>query len=153
MLRNLNDLGVLLRRDIGRTALYELSTTNLSALAIRELADVRKTLLVHMKRLASVHLAPRGADWVAVFGPLAYGDGDSESDIDIVVVRSAASALKRGWPLAISDFSRAIEALAGNPASVIESEPDDLDQFKPFVAHNPFWIHAIFGARCQNEQR
>jgi predicted nucleotidyltransferase len=117
--------GLVLREEIGGSFLHTLNRDHLAAPAVLVLAELRAELL---KRL-------RGAvdDWevqpvsAAMFGSAARGDGDADSDIDLLVVRpSLVDEEDERWRTQMVRLAEDVHAWTGNHASLIEVAEQDL---------------------------
>lgn len=108
----------------GRATVYALNRRHVAAHAVEALADLRGELL---RRIAAAVEAwrPRPV-LVAVFGSTARGDGDVDSDVDLLVVRDAGLAVDEGWQQGVDDLAAAVHDWSGNPASVLQLAPGEL---------------------------
>src|SRR5258708_1924350 len=88
VLSGLAELGIVERRDIPPAALFRLVPENVATRAVMALARARDTVLVELGKTAS-ELTPAPAG-VVVFGSFARGDADRDSDIDVLIIRSAS---------------------------------------------------------------
>jgi predicted nucleotidyltransferase len=64
---------------------------------------------------------------VSVFGSTARGDGDTESDIDLFIVRPAAVAQEdAGWRAQLDELAGQIQRWTGNHAGIAEISENEL---------------------------
>ncbi|MDZ7677379.1 MAG: nucleotidyltransferase domain-containing protein [Acidimicrobiales bacterium] len=126
-LRSLTDAGIVLVEDHPPAKLYRLNRDHLAAGAIGELASLRTRLIDLMReQLAGWDPSPAQA-WL--FGSAARGDGDEDSDIDVLVVaRDAADLDDPAWIDQVEAFGAVVRASSGNACSVIEYTTSELDQ-------------------------
>lgn len=117
--QRLDGLGVITASRVGASDVYVLNNEHLAAAAIRALAGMRGALIDRI----------RGAvgDWeqppvhVSLFGSAARGDGDAQSDIDLLVVRpDAVGSDDESWRRQVDDLSSQILQWTGNHAGVLE---------------------------------
>ncbi|MFD7158423.1 nucleotidyltransferase domain-containing protein [Kribbella sp. NPDC059898] len=102
--------GVVLAEPAGRARLYTLNRDHVAADAIDQLARLRDVLLERIKAEADSWTIPATAVWL--FGSTARGQGDADSDLDLLVVR---------------------------PDSVDDSDPTWLEQVESLAAHTSLW--------------
>lgn len=134
-LRRLVDSGIVEQQEAGNAILYSFNRRHLAAPAVEELTDLRRALLT---RLADTFKTWRPAPLHAsVFGSTARGDGDSNSDIDLFVVRpGSVEADDRGWREQIERLPGDVHDWTGNHANIVEvPEPAlvDLRRRRPAV--------------------
>ena len=68
---------------------------------------------------------------VAIFGSAARGDGDTESDIDLLVVRPARiSPDSDHWHAQLAELALAVRRWTGNSAQIAEIGPDDVSRLR-----------------------
>ncbi len=88
-------LGVVERREVPPSALFCFVQEHVAAPAVRMLSRARETVLEQLGDLAA-EIQPRPLSAV-VFGSLARGDADDESDVDIALVRPAEGDDDEQW--------------------------------------------------------
>lgn len=123
-LRRLSEEGLLRADEAGRAYLYTLNREHLAAPAVEILADVRAELARRLHaEIADWKIAPVH---VSIFGSAARGDGDTQSDIDIFVVRPRAlSGDDPRWQEQLARLSNRVLAWTGNHAGIADvSEAD-----------------------------
>ncbi len=128
-LRRLNDEGLVHAEEAGNAYLYTFNREHLAAPAVELLADIRSELEHRLRdeiagwRIAPVH--------VSIFGSAARGDGDTKSDIDIVVVRPRQA---RGddptWREQLARLSDRTLAWTGNHAGLAEVSEADVRRLR-----------------------
>jgi DNA-binding transcriptional ArsR family regulator len=118
-LRRLSEEGLIRAEEAGNAYLYTFNREHLAAPAIELLADVRSELERRLRdeiaewQVAPVHLS--------IFGSAARGDGDTESDIDIFVVRPRnVPDDDPRWREQLDGLSDRIRAWTGNHAALSE---------------------------------
>jgi predicted nucleotidyltransferase len=146
------------RQEAGRALLFTLNREHLAAPAVEVLAGMRAELLHRIRTLVG--------DWtidavhVSIFGSTARGDGDTQSDIDLFVVRSdSVPDDDPRWRKQLDDLAVHIERWTGNHASIAEAAEGEIERFlyeeQPIVAElrsdaigvNGAEIPALLGSR------
>jgi hypothetical protein len=127
--------GIVLREQAGRAYLHVLNRNHLAAPAVTVLATMRTELLERVRgalrdwRVAPVH--------ASLFGSAARGDGDADSDIDLLIVRSADVGDEDPiWRTQIETLVDAVHAWTGNSAAIVELAEDefqDLAERRPAI--------------------
>ena len=125
-LRRLVDQGFVIEQPAGgRSLLYTLNRDHIAAEPIMTLTRLRSILIERLKeRLAGweVH-----AIHASIFGSAARGDGDTGSDIDILVIRRKdVEAEDEVWRSQIDSLAAAIHSWTGNHAGIAEISERDL---------------------------
>ena len=99
--------------------LYRLNRQHLAAESIEELANLRGRLLSAMRSLLSNWVVHAWGAWL--FGSAARGDGNVESEIDVLIVRGdGVHAENETWRRQLDEFAAATLAWTGNDCRVIE---------------------------------
>lgn len=90
VLNDLVGLGLVRRRDAGRSALVSLDRENEAGRLVAALSDVRQAMLRRLRHgVRSIRPEPAS---VVLFGSFAAGTATRDSDVDVLVVRSSAVA-------------------------------------------------------------
>lgn len=128
-LRELVENGVVWSQPAGRATLYSLNDEHLLVEAIDLLFDVRARLVKRLAQsLSHWELPPLH---VSLFGSAARGDGDAESDIDVLVVRPALDedgADDHVWEGQLDTMRHEIRLWTGNHAAVVDLCLDDVQR-------------------------
>jgi predicted nucleotidyltransferase len=120
VLARLVEHGLAERQEAGRALLFTLNREHLAAPAVEILASMRSELLRRIRELGDTWKIE--AVHVSVFGSTARGEGDTQSDIDLFVVRSdAVSEDDPRWRGQLADLAQKIEQWTGNRASIAEA--------------------------------
>jgi predicted transcriptional regulator len=129
-LRRLVEQGVVIEQPAGgRSLLYTLNRDHIAADAILTLTRLRPILIERVKEhLAAWELQPIHA---SMFGSAARGDGDTQSDIDILAIRARGVAEEdERWRSQIGSLAGAIHAWTGNHAGIAEISERDLPRLR-----------------------
>jgi predicted nucleotidyltransferase len=120
VLHRLASHGLVNVEEAGPALLYSLNRDHLAAPLVEALGRIRTDLFDRIRaQITAWEVPPVSA---AVFGSAARGDGDVDSDIDILLVRpNQMDEDDRVWRAQISDLSTAIGRWTGNRASMIEA--------------------------------
>jgi len=119
----LSDLGIVERREMGRTVLVSLARRSVAGELIDRLAHLGSEVIVRLRGLAT-ELEP-APETLLIFGSFARGEADSHSDLDVLAVRSPAADPDK-WAAALSAFTEQARDLTGNPIQVLECDLADL---------------------------
>lgn len=103
----------------GEPPRYSLNREHLAYPAVDVLTGMRETLFSRIRETAQRWKSP--PDFVGVFGSVARGDADLDSDVDILVVGKVGDA-------EVSALSDAVERWTGSPASVMVLLPDEIKE-------------------------
>ncbi len=124
-LGRLTEQGLAHSQEAGRANLYTLNRDHVAAAAVIELAGLRSEFLRRLRaEIASWPVCPVTA---ALFGSAARGDGDTGSDIDILIVRpSAIDEDDAQWREQLATLSGRVLAWSGNHAGIIELPEADV---------------------------
>ena len=123
-LDRLVEQGVVLREEAGRAYLHVLNRDHIAAPVAELLAAMRGELLQRLReRISSWHVSPVHT---SLFGSTARGDGDTQSDVDLLVVRPGhVDAEDPAWRAQLDDLASAVHAWTGNHAGVIELSEEE----------------------------
>lgn len=108
--------------EAGPAHLYTLNRDHVAASAALALSDLRGALFERIRAtLVSWRVPPVAA---SVFGSAARGEGGSESDVDLFVVRPAGTREDDiVWAEQVATLAVSIRRWSGNPASIIQVSP------------------------------
>jgi predicted nucleotidyltransferase len=116
--------GVVLVETPARYPLYRLNREHLAAPHIEALTKVRGELLERIRgEVAGWEVEPIHA---GLFGSFARGTADSDSDIDVLIVRPAALVDEGTWLEQVDRLDHHIPAWTGNAAQIIDLTPATL---------------------------
>lgn len=108
--------GLVSTEAAGGALLCRLNRDHLAAQAAVEIAQLRSRLLDLLRREIADWRVP--AEHASLFGSAARGDGTTESDLDILVVRPAKVADDdEVWAGQLASTGRRVLAATGNPAA------------------------------------
>jgi len=124
LLPDLVALGVVERREVPPASLFRLVPEHVASRALLTLARSTDTVLDEMGRLANA--LPQPPVSVIVFGSFARREADTDSDIDVVVVRPAeVDEDDDAWSASLEGWRLDVRRLAGNPVEVLEVSVDE----------------------------
>lgn len=117
--------GLVDRQEAGNALLYRLNRDHLGAEAATMLAGLRNALVVRLRdELTNWEIQPAHA---SIFGSTARGDGDADSDVDLLIVRPAQVADDDPrWRAQLDGLGHLVKRWTGNPASVSEIPEQDV---------------------------
>lgn len=125
ILRSLVEEGIVIVTPAGSAHLYTFNRDHLAADAITALVDLRARLWKAIVEHASTWA--RQPDGLIVFGSAARGDGDSTSDVDLLVVRpDAVDADDPEWQADLTGLADAVHRWTGNSAEILDRSRRDL---------------------------
>jgi hypothetical protein len=137
VLHRLTDHGLVTRVELNRAFLFTLNRDHVAAPAVELLAGLRVELFSRVRHaIGDWEIAPV---YAAVFGSTARGDGDVDSDIDLLIVRSdSIEDDEPRWRGQVEDLRSEIEGWTGNAAAIAEVSEAQLarlrDDERPIVA-------------------
>jgi DNA-binding transcriptional ArsR family regulator len=123
VLKELAELGVISRRQVGPTVLVRLERANAAGQLVASLAALRDQVIEELRKLAR-DLDPQPLS-LTLFGSLARGDADAVSDVDILAVRPVGGGGER-WAAALTEFSSRTRILTGNHVQILDYDLSDL---------------------------
>lgn len=129
VLERLVEHGLVHRLEAGRSFLYTLNRRHLLAPVVEQMADARVELIQRLREMVGSWRTPPAH--ASLFGSTARGDGDTESDIDLFVVRPAeAKADDPGWSEQVDGLAESVRAWTGNNAGIVEVSEEELSQLR-----------------------
>ena len=145
VLQRLATTGLVHVDDVGNSLLYHLNRKHLVAPAVEFLADLRSTLTSRLSdEIGSWRIPPVHA---SLYGAIARGDGELDSDIDLLLVRP--DQIDTGdilWEEQAGRLMQSIVDLTGNPAHIFELSrtelADHLTQQEPILND---WLRPSLG--------
>ena len=125
VLNRLTREGIVDREEAGRAFMYTLNREHLAAPAVVVLAGMKSELARRLRHaVENWILSPTAA---LMFGSAARGDGDTASDIDILIIRPKGVDDEDGiWRRQLGDLSRSVSRWTGNRASIAEVAEKEL---------------------------
>ena len=125
VLGGLVESGLVNSEPAGRANLYTLNRHHVAAPAIEALGDLRGELLRRIREeLSGWALVPVAA-WL--FGSTSRGEGNSRSDIDVLLVRSR-DVDDDEWVAQIMRLAEKVTSWSGNPCEILDYSTDELDE-------------------------
>lgn len=111
--------GLVERQEAGGALLFTLNRDHLAAPAVAILADMRPELVRRLRRLiGSWDIGPM---YASMFGSAARADGNTESDIDLFIVRpNAVDDNDMVWRQQLDDLAASVRRWTGNHAGIAE---------------------------------
>lgn len=128
-LDRLVEQGLVHRERAGRAYLHSLNRAHVAAPAVELLAGLRSELLRRLRTvLGALRPSPLHA---SMFGSAARGDGDTWSDVDLLIVRrSEVREDDPDWRRQLDDLRGAVYSWTGNHAAIIELGEEELDAIR-----------------------
>ncbi|TWD80710.1 hypothetical protein FB561_1797 [Kribbella amoyensis] len=117
VLQRLTSTGLVHVTEAGNSLLYTLNRKHLAAQAVELLAGLRGTFVQSLRaELATWSLPPVHA---GLYGAAARGDGDLDSDVDLLLIRPEDVAPdNRLWDHQTAELLQTVVDMTGNPAQV-----------------------------------
>lgn len=118
-LKSLITGGLVLCQPAGRANLYTLNRQHVAAPAVVALSELRATLLERIRTLVATWTMQPVA--VSMFGSAARGDGDTSSDIDLLLVRpDEVDPSDSGWAAQAAALVECVSRWTGNRCELLE---------------------------------
>jgi predicted nucleotidyltransferase len=127
LLNRLIDHGLVFTDQVGQSLLSTLNREHIAAAPVVALATLRLALVQALQReFSSWEINPVHA---SIFGSTARRDGDTTSDIDILLIRpDDVSATNAQWERSLSDARERLHRMTGNPINFVELSESELGQ-------------------------
>jgi predicted nucleotidyltransferase len=124
-LNRLAEQGLVEAVEAPPAVLYSLNRDHIAAPIAVELAGLRTELLRRLRSAIEEWHVP--AAHASMFGSAARGDGDADSDIDLLIVRPAdVDSEDLGWREQLHQLAGDVARWTGNHAGISEVSVDDL---------------------------
>ncbi len=143
-------LGMVERREVPPSSLFRLVPEHVATHALLDIAHSRAVVMTEMGRAAS-RIRPAPASVIA-FGSFARGDGQPDSDIDVIIVRpSSVDADDERWTHTIDRWRATVGRVAGNTVEILEVAADAVAA--KLISGTDLWRdirrdgHVLFGER------
>ena len=124
VLNNLEELGVVQRRDVGRSALVSLDSENEAARLLMGIAMLRERVLSRLRTTAA-EIEPPPCSLV-IFGSFARGDARRGSDIDVLAVLPADETEHEEYVQGVMSWGETAHRIVGNPVEVMIVRRDEM---------------------------
>lgn len=129
VLDRLVEHGLVNREQAGRTFLYELNRDHLLAPAVERMADGRAELIRRLRKVIGAWKSP--PVHASLFGSAARGDGDTSSDIDLLIVRPAdLDTEDTAWRNQLDELANSVRRWTGNNAGIAEVSEGELPRLR-----------------------
>lgn len=138
VLPGLVELGVIARREIPPSSMFRLVPEHIATRALLDVYGARRNVFTEMGGSAR-EIRPQPVS-VVIFGSFARGDSDTESDIDVVVVRPAGvDEEDERWLAAVETWRATMSRLAGNRVEILDFGIDEI--VAKFNGRGELWRH------------
>jgi hypothetical protein len=121
--------GVVSREQVGRAFRYRLNRAHVAAPAIELLANLRAVFVERLR--AVIGQWPVSPTVAVMFGSVARGEADADSDVDILVVRPrTCDTDDPGWRQQLLDLQTDATTWAGNDTRVLEYGQEEVETLR-----------------------
>ncbi len=128
-LARLHEHGLVDRQEAGRALLFTLNREHLAAPAVMVLAGMRRELIERLRQAMEQWKVP--PIHASTFGSAARGDGDTESDIDLFIVRPlGVDDDDRGWREQLNSLMVNVRHWTGNYVAISEIGEAEIPQLR-----------------------
>ncbi len=125
VLNHLVALGLVERRDVGASALVKLARTNEAVRSILHLGRLRDAVIERVRDSARMIDPPPSS--VIMFGSMARGEANVDSDLDVLVVRpNTVGAEDPKWTQTLGAWSDEVRLIVGNPINLLVVDEDEV---------------------------
>lgn len=117
--------GLVTCQEAGASKLYALNREHVGAVGVIAAAGMRDLLLARIEEQISAWPVAASAAWL--FGSFVRGDGGTESDIDLILIRPVGiDAADERWDSQTVELMQAVERWSGNRCEIVELDEDEL---------------------------
>lgn len=122
--------GLVSKTPFGNTTLFVLNTEHLAVAPLLTLVDLRGSLFARLAgEISSWAIRPK---YAAVFGSVARGDGDIDSDVDLLIVADDPAPPKLdAWDEQLETLRQQVYIWTGNHLAISVIRPSALDLLQP----------------------
>jgi len=125
ILADLTEAGLVDRIQAGSASLFTLNREHLAARAVEDLATLRTRLWTRIAEHSAGWTHPPEA--IVVYGSTARGDGDTTSDVDLLVVRpTVVDEDDPDWQRDLTALGFAVPRWTGNPCEILDRSREEL---------------------------
>jgi predicted nucleotidyltransferase len=135
VLGQLVELGIIERRDVPPAVVYRPVPGNAVVGMLLELCELRNRI-IRFARESAAAITPCPVR-LSVFGSVARGTSDGDSDIDIAAVRPARAEEDDDWVESLEAWRRGVQEFSGSTVNVIEIDVDEWLAFD--LSERTFW--------------
>lgn len=129
VLDRLVEHGLVNREEVGRTFLYELNRNHLLAPTVEQMAEARTELIRRLRETIDTWKVP--PVHASLFGSAARGDGDTSSDIDLLIVRPGdVDPESSAWRDQLDALASLVRRWTGNNAGIAEVSEGELPRLR-----------------------
>ena len=129
VLDRLVEHGLVNREEVGRTFLYELNRDHLLAPTVEQMAGARAELVRRLRDAVGAWGVP--PVHASLFGSAARGDGDANSDIDLLIVRPVdIDPDDAHWRGQVDGLADLVRRWTGNNAGIAEVPEGELSRLR-----------------------
>lgn len=129
VLDRLVEHGLVHREEVGRTFLYQLNRDHLLAPTVEQMAGARTELTRRLREAIGAWEVP--PVHASLFGSAARGDGDTSSDIDLLIVRPAdVDPDDAAWRDQLDGLADQVRRWTGNNTGVAEVSEGELPRLR-----------------------
>lgn len=118
VLRRLASTGLVTATEVGSAVQYTLNREHLAASAVLELTNLRQKLIDRIRDAIEVGWSDHPIH-ASLFGSTARGDGDLQSDVDLLIVHGSKD-LPQGWADQVSSLGEQVHSWTGNHLQAYE---------------------------------
>lgn len=136
IINDLADAGLLELTPSGRAVGVALNRQHLAVPALEQLAGLRSGLLALLRSRIAQWEVPAAAGWL--FGSAARGDGDADSDVDLLLV--ARRGLTGDWEEQVGELVHLVAAATGNNVQILDYSRS---RFRELVTSNNPLVRAV----------